>query len=113
LKSIVSILLTALLLWTPSAAAGECTNTPVAQDCQTCACEHSNCCVSNAPEAPEPVPAVPAPTSTSLKSQWIAIAVAFLPASDAGTSFLPASTDAFASQPPAVPLHLRHCVFLI
>lgn len=108
-----AILLSVLLLWTQTARAALCSEGPASSDCQRCACEQPDCCLANAPGNPPSQPATPVPAPTVLKSQWIGgMMTALLSPPGVARSLTPSHFDSPA-QFNAVPLHLRHCVFLI
>jgi len=113
MKALGAILFSVLLLWTQSARATPCEGLDRAPECNACACAQPGCCVSETPQNQPPTPAAPASSSATFKSQWLAMMAAVWVRPTPDQSPLLSTGQFSVPSVNAVPLHLRHCVFLV
>lgn len=111
MKSAITILLSFLLLAGQVGAVG-IERIAKADGCKVCACPTQSCCKANTPSNSQPVPVAPSTSSIQVKLQWAASVHAILTQREfTAIELQPSETVPFRSN--AVPLRLRHCVFLI
>lgn len=112
MKALLTILLTLSLLWSQGTALAQATPVSVAA-CDGCACNQPDCCVSRTPAPDQPEPAAPATSQVQLKVQWLLATAVNLLSDPAETADFTARNTFASPTADSVPLHLRHCVFLI
>lgn len=111
MKSAITILLSFLLLAGQVGAVGV-ERSAKADGCKVCACPTQSCCKASTPSNSRPLPAAPSTSSIQVKLQWVASVHAILTQREF-TAVEPQLSETVPVRSNAVPLHLRHCVFLI